>query len=197
MAFRFEATAIGGVLMVTTDRFPDDRGEFSETWRASVFLEAGLPPFVQDNRSRSVAGVLRGLHFQRPPHAQGKLVAAAAGRVLDVAVDLRRDSPTFGRWVAVELSPENGRMLYVPPGCAHGFFVLQGEAVVTYKQTAEYAPAAEAGLVWNDPTVRVAWPTDSPRLSPKDGQLPTFAELVPTLPLTAREWLGQELAGGH
>jgi dTDP-4-dehydrorhamnose 3,5-epimerase len=191
MGFRFENTEIPGVVVVHVDRFEDQRGEFSETYRASAFAEAGFPAFVQDNRSRSVERVLRGLHFQRPPHAQGKLVSAVTGAILDVAVDLRRDATTFGRFVAVELTVDNGRMLYVPPGFAHGFYVLQGAAVVAYKQTAEYAPEAEGGLAWNDPRLGIPWPDPDPILSDKDGCYPTLEELLTTFPRSAAHWMGE------
>jgi dTDP-4-dehydrorhamnose 3,5-epimerase len=189
MGFRFQAATIPAVVLVEPDLFLDSRGRFLETFRASVFLQHGIPPFVQDNRSESRRHVLRGLHFQLPPHAQGKLVGCVAGEILDVAVDLRRDADTFGRHVAVKLSRENGRMLYIPPGFAHGFLVLSDEAIVTYKVTAEYAPAAERGLRWNDPALAIAWPVEQPILSAKDADYPPLAEVAASLPANGAAWL--------
>lgn len=134
--------------------------------------------FVQDNHSRSARGVLRGLHYQLPPHAQGKLIRVVCGRVFDVAVDVRRGSPRFGRWVGVELSDENFRQMWIPPGFAHGFLVLSDMADFLYKTTDYYAPAAERSIQWNDPTLGIRWPINklTPILSGKDAAAPTLAE---------------------
>lgn len=178
MPFTFRPLAIPDVVLVTARIFPDERGAFLETYQRSAFVAHGITlPFVQDNHSRSVQGVLRGLHFQRPPHAQGKLVRAVVGEIFDVAVDLRRGSPTYGRWVAEVLSAEGGTMLYIPPGFAHGFYTLSPVAEVHYKATAEYAPAAEGGIIWDDPDLAIPWPAGAVRLSPKDAVLPRLREV--------------------
>jgi dTDP-4-dehydrorhamnose 3,5-epimerase len=150
----------GDVILVRTPRHGDDRGWFSETWSRAGFIAAGIDvDFVQDNHSLSEpAGVLRGLHFQRPPYAQAKLVRCVRGAILDVVVDLRAGSTTFGMHHAVELSAENGDQLFVPPSFAHGFVTLQPGTEVIYKVSAPYAPAHEAGLAWNDPELNIAWP---------------------------------------
>jgi len=164
-------TAIDGVLLLAPKVFGDSRGFFFESFNARVFAEAtGLQlDFVQDNHSRSARHVLRGMHFQvnRP---QGKLVRVVRGEVFDVAVDIRRDSPTFGRWVGERLSETNQRQLWVPPGLAHGFLVLSESADFLYKTTDYYDPASERCLAWNDPTVRIDWPLEgqAPALSGKD-----------------------------
>ena len=130
--------------------------------------------FVQENHSKSQRGTLRGLHFQLGRHAQGKLVRAVAGEIFDVAVDVRPESPTRGKWVSAVLSAENQRMLYIPPWCAHGFCVLSETADVIYKMTTEYAPAHEAGVMWNDPALAITWPISSPLVSERDQKWPSF-----------------------
>lgn len=163
-------TAIPGPVIVEPQVFGDDRGFFLESWNAATFAELGLDiAFVQDNHSRSARGVLRGLHFQNPD-PQGKLIRVVAGRVWDVAVDIRRSSAQFGRWVGVELSAANKRMFWVPPGFAHGFLSLEDDTDVLYKCTAPYRPANEHTLQWNDPAMGVDWPLDGmePQLSVKD-----------------------------
>ena len=178
-------TSIPGVLILEPRVFGDDRGFFCETYHAERYREAGIDAaFVQDNLSRSERGTLRGLHFQRPPHAQGKLVSVLEGSVYDVAVDLRRGSPTFGDWVGVELSAENGRQMYVPPGLAHGFAVTSETALFAYKCSAFYAPEAEGALRWDDPELGIAWPVDVPRLSDKDRVAPTWADVRLSTPFT-------------
>lgn len=165
------ATAIPDVLVVDPPVFGDARGFFLESYNQRAFRDAtGLDlNFVQDNHSRSTRGVLRGLHFQLPPHEQGKLVRVVRGSVFDVAVDIRRHSPTFGRWVAVELSEENQRQVWIPPGFAHGFMVTSDSADFLYKTTGYYAPASERCIVWNDSLLNIEWPrTDAPSLSAKD-----------------------------
>lgn len=165
-------SAIPEVVLIEPNVFGDARGFFLETWNTRAFAEAGLAlDFVQDNHSRSTQGVLRGLHVQvRQP--QGKLVRVTAGAVFDVAVDVRRTSPDFGKWVGYELSADNHRMLWVPPGFAHGFVVLSETADFLYKCTDFYAPEHERTLAWNDPTVGIVWPETgtAPRLSEKDRQ---------------------------
>ncbi len=167
---KFIETAIAGPVIIEPRVFGDDRGFFMESWNARAFAEAGLDlDFVQDNHSRSARGVLRGLHFQNP-NPQGKLVRVTAGRAWDVAVDIRRSSPTFGQWVGVELSAENKRIFWVPPGFAHGFVALEDGTDFLYKCTTPYDPANEHSLLWNDPTVAVDWPIEGlePQLSAKD-----------------------------
>ncbi|HMO68491.1 MAG TPA: dTDP-4-dehydrorhamnose 3,5-epimerase [Novosphingobium sp.] len=174
---------IPGPLIIEPRVFGDDRGFFMETWNATAFAEAGLDlTFVQDNHSRSAKGVLRGLHFQNPG-PQGKLVRVTAGRVWDVAVDLRRSSPHFGQWVGVELSAANRRMFWVPEGFAHGFVTLEDGTDFLYKCTAPYAPQHEHSLAWDDPAVGIDWPIEGidVQLSAKDraglalADVPAFA----------------------
>lgn len=161
-------TALPEVLQIDPRVFEDPRGFFKETWQAERYAEAGMPGFVQDNCSRSRRGTLRGLHFQLQ-HAQGKLVQVFRGEIFDVAVDVRRSSPDFGRWVGTTLSEDNHRQLYVPPGFAHGFCVLSDVADVFYKCTDIYAPEHERTLLWNDPALGIEWPLDiEPVISEKD-----------------------------
>lgn len=164
-------TEIPGVLILEPKVFGDSRGFFLESFNQDSFRQAtGLDVnFVQDNHSRSRKGVLRGLHYQLPPHAQGKLVRVVSGSVFDVAVDIRRDSPTYGRWVGVSLTAENHRQLWIPPGLAHGFLVTSESADFLYKTTAYYAPSHERSIAWNDPAIGVTWPLEGqPELSAKD-----------------------------
>lgn len=171
-------TALPEVLALEPNVFGDERGFFMESYNRRLFNEAvGYDvEFVQDNHSRSTRGVLRGLHFQLPPQAQGKLVRVAAGAVFDVAVDVRRDSPRFGRWVGLELSEANKRQLWIPPGFAHGFLVLSDQADFLYKTTDYYAPALERTIRWDDPDLGIAWPdAGSPaRLSERDAAGPAL-----------------------
>jgi dTDP-4-dehydrorhamnose 3,5-epimerase len=173
-------TALPEVLVVEPRVFGDARGFFTESWNEQRFNEAvGYPVrFVQDNHSRSARGVLRGLHFQLPPHAQGKLVRCVSGAVFDVAVDMRKSSPNFGRWEGVELSAENQRQLWIPPGFAHGFVVLSETADFLYKTTDYYAPQAEGCVRWDDPTIGIQWPDfgGAPTLADKDANAPLLAE---------------------
>jgi len=171
---KVERTAIEGVLILEPKVFGDERGFFMESFNQQRFDAAvghGVA-FVQDNHSRSTKGVLRGLHYQLPPHAQGKLVRVTRGSVFDVAVDVRISSPTFGAWVGVELSGENHRQLWLPPGMAHGFLVTSDSADFLYKTTDYYAPASEACIRWDDPELAIAWPDvgAAPTVSPKDSQ---------------------------
>jgi dTDP-4-dehydrorhamnose 3,5-epimerase len=161
-------------------RLGDERGWFSETYNARRLAEHGIHNiFCQDNQSLTRApGTLRGLHFQRPPFAQAKLVRCLAGRIFDVAVDIRRGSPTFGRWVGTELSAENGRQLFVPVGYAHGFLTLEPDCMVAYKVDAFYSAECDTGIAWNDPDIAIDWPLDGvPQMSPKDAALPPLAAL--------------------
>lgn len=179
MPFQFTPLEIPEVILVETRRYGDDRGFFMETYRQAEFAANGIPgPFVQDNCSHSAHGVVRGLHYQIPPYAQGKLLATVQGEIFDVAVDIRQDSPTYGQWVGAVLSARNGRMLYIPPGFAHGFCVISDSATLTYKVTEVYMPAYEQGIIWNDPEVGIKWPVIDPVLSGRDKQLPLLAEVV-------------------
>ena len=170
---------IEGVVIIEPRIFADDRGYFFEAFSEREFAEQVCDThFVQDNEVRSSYGVVRGLHFQLPPHAQSKLVRAAKGHILDVAVDIRQGSPTFGQYVAVELSDENHRQLFVPRGFAHGYSVLSDEAVVEYKCDNYYAPESEGAIAWNDATLAIDWclPAEKVILSEKDKHHPTLAE---------------------
>ena len=177
MNFTFEPQSIGDVVLVRRRLRRDERGAFSESYRRSAFERAGLPvDFVQDNVVSSTGGVLRGLHYQLPPAAQGKLVSVTRGTILDVALDLRHCSPSFGKWVMNELSAEGGEMLWIPEGFAHGYLVLSDSADVHYKVTAEYAPELDRGVRWDDPALAISWPTARPTLSAKDRALPLLVE---------------------
>jgi dTDP-4-dehydrorhamnose 3,5-epimerase len=179
MPYTVTPTAIPDVLMLEPKVFSDERGYFFESYNARDFREAtGLQvEFVQDNHSMSTKGVLRGLHYQIE-HAQGKLLRVVAGSVFDVAVDLRKSSPTFGRWVGAQLSAQNRRQLWIPPGFAHGFLALSDTAEVLYKITDYWFPEHERTLLWNDPTLGIAWPVDGePQLAVKDVEGKLFVEL--------------------
>ncbi|WP_270935695.1 dTDP-4-dehydrorhamnose 3,5-epimerase [Falsiroseomonas oryzae] len=184
-AGNFEARgfAIAGPLLISARRFGDARGVFAETYSRRDFAALGIPDeFVQDNQSVSVSiGTIRGLHFQTPPRGQGKLVRVLRGRILDVAVDLRRASPSFGRHVAAELSAENGLMLWVPVGFAHGFVTREPDTEVAYKVTDTYAPQNDAGIAWDDPALGIDWGVTAAEaiLSDKDSRLPRLADLGP------------------
>lgn len=174
----FIKTAIPDVMLIEPKVFEDARGYFFEGYHKQHFAEAGIPwDFVQDNQSRSQQGTLRGLHYQIQ-QPQGKLVRVIAGKIFDVAVDLRSNSPTFGKWVGDHLSAENKRMIWVPPGFAHGFYVTTSEAEVIYKATDYYAPQWERTIAWNDPTIDIQWPIDGnpPILSAKDAAGRLFSE---------------------
>lgn len=176
--------AIPEVVLFTPKVFGDDRGFFFESYSALAFQEAtGLQPdFLQDNHSRSTRGVLRGLHYQLPPHAQGKLVRVVQGAVFDVAVDIRKSSPTFGQWVGEILSADNKHQLWIPPGFAHGFITLSETAEFLYKTTAFYTPECERCIAWNDPEIGIEWPFEgTPSLSGKDqlGKALSEAEVFP------------------
>lgn len=171
-------TPIPGVLVFEPQVFHDHRGDFVETWNRARYR---LPEFVQDNLSRSSRGVLRGLHFQHP-NPQGKLVTVVRGTVWDVAVDLRRGSPAFGRWWGLDLAVDDFRQLWIPEGCAHGFVALSDNATVSYKCTALYSPEDERTLRWDDPEVGIEWPVADPELSEKDRAGLTLSELGGALP---------------
>ena len=172
-------TAISDLLIIEPQVFGDERGFFMESWNQRKFNEAvgREVSFVQDNHSCSAKGVLRGLHYQLPPNAQGKLVRCVVGEVFDVAVDIRRGSTTFGKWVGVHLSAQNKRVFWLPAGFAHGFMVLSDVAEFLYKTTADYAPQSEGSIRWNDPALAIEWPlAQSPLLSAKDEQAPFLAQ---------------------
>lgn len=174
-------TEIEGLLIIEPKVYGDDRGYFFESFSKRDFAAAaGDVEFVQDNESRSAYGVIRGLHFQKPPHSQAKLVRVIKGRVLDVAVDLRPDSPTFGRHVAVELTGDNHRQVFIPKGFAHGFSVLSEEAVFQYKCDAYYAPQSEGGVAWDDPDLAIDWriPKEDAVLSEKDAKYPRLKDII-------------------
>lgn len=171
-------TPIDGVLLIKPEVWRDSRGYFVETWHKERYEAVGINrPFVQDNRSRSVRGILRGLHFQRS-FPQGKLVSVSSGSVYDVAVDIRKGSPTFGAWFGVELTGENQYQLWVPPGLAHGFCVSSEVADFSYKCTETYHPEDEGSIRWDDPDLAIAWPVDNPVLSQKDLAAPLFKDAV-------------------
>lgn len=180
MTLEVRNLAIAGLLLATPKRFEDERGFLSEVYSWRAFSRNGIQcEFVQDLHAFSPeAGTVRGLHFQAPPHAQAKLVRVARGRILDVAVDLRKESVSFGRHVAVELGAENGRQIFVPEGFAHGYCTLEPDTDVVYKVSAYYAPEAEGGIRWNDPRLGIDWPgTAGARVSARDSSLPFLAEI--------------------
>ena len=177
MGFEKITTDIDGLIVLEPEVFGDSRGYFKETYRDVDFKNLGLPTFVQENESRSKAGVLRGLHYQLNPAALTKLVRCVRGAIFDVAVDLRKSSSTFGHWYGLELSEENHKMLLVPEGCAHGFLTLREDTVIVYKQTDYYAPQYERSLMWNDPALKIRWPLDNPILSEKDKVALVLAEV--------------------
>jgi dTDP-4-dehydrorhamnose 3,5-epimerase len=167
---------ISGLLVLKPKVFADARGHFFESFRDDFFRNAGInAKFVQDNQSLSNKGIVRGLHFQKEPHAQGKLVRVVAGSVLDVAVDIRKSSPTYGKCFSIELSAVNFLSVYIPPGFAHGFATLQDETIFQYKCTDYYHPESEGGILWNSPGLNIDWGFEDPVISDKDGKHPEFA----------------------
>ena len=177
MPFSFKRLEIPDVILVQPRVFEDERGFFMETYKMPDFVAFGIEGnFVQDNCSRSTKGTLRGLHYQKPPFAQRKLVRAVRGEIFDVAVDIRKGSPTYGKWVGVTLSEENKSILYVPEGFAHGFCVLSEIAEVMYKTTNVYCPQSEAGIIYNDKDLNIEWRIEEPILSDKDKKWPTLRE---------------------
>ena len=173
MPFTFKKLEIPEVILVEAKAFLDDRGFFLESFKESIFVSNGInTKFVQDNFSHSVKGALRGLHYQKNPKAQAKLVVTLRGEIFDVAVDIRKNSPTYGKWTGEILSEQNHKLLYIPEGFAHGFCVLSEQADVLYKVNNEYSPEHEKGIIWNDPDIGIAWPIDNPILHEKDQKLP-------------------------
>lgn len=176
MNFDFKRLDIPEVVLVTADASTDARGFFSERYKRSVFAAAGIEDaFVQDNHSYSGKNVLRGLHYQAPPKAHSKLVSVILGEILDIAVDIRRGSPSYGRYVSAVLSGRNRRQLYLPPGFAHGFRVLSDEAHVVYKLSSEHSPEHDRGILWNDPAIGIDWGVEPPVLSERDRRQPALA----------------------
>jgi len=176
-------TPIAGLKIVQPKVWGDARGHFFESYSEAAFKAAGLPTdFVQDNQSLSAKGILRGLHFQKPPYAQGKLVRVIKGAVLDVVVDLRRSSPTYGQHFAIELNEDNKTMFWVPPGFAHGFLTLADDTIFVYKVTGLYNKESEGGLLWNDPALGIDWGIENPLLSDKDRIQPLLSELPVIFP---------------
>lgn len=177
MPFEFKRLEIPDIVLIKPVLFSDERGFFLETYKERDFVMAGIDiRFVQDNHSMSKKGVLRGLHYQKEPMAQGKLIRCIKGEIRDVVVDIRRGSPWYGKWLSVNLSEENRLMLYIPPGFAHGFCVLTDVAEIIYKTTAEYSPEHERGIIWNDPDLNIDWCIDDPIVSPRDMRLPLLRD---------------------
>ena len=175
MPFTFVKQEIDGVILIQPEVFADGRGFFLETYRMADFAKAGIERlFVQDNHSRSVKGTLRGLHYQKPPFAQGKMIRAIRGKIFDVVVDIRKGSSTFGEWLGVTLSDKNKNMLYIPEGFAHGFVVLSDTVDLLYKTTNVYSPEHESGIIWNDPDLNIAWPVEEPIMADRDTKWPTL-----------------------
>ncbi len=175
--FKFTKTEISGVILVEPQVFEDERGFFCETYKKSEFLANGITDeFVQDNHSKSKKNVLRGLHYQTGPYAQAKLVRCIKGKIFDVAVDIRKDSPTYLKWVGYILSEENKNQLYIPAGLAHGFCALEDGTEMVYKCSKEYFPDSEKGIIWNDPQLAIKWPVEEPILSAKDSKNMSISE---------------------
>ena len=179
MPCTFKKLDIDGLVLVESVAFSDERGFFLESYKESEFAKAGITErFIQDNHSMSFKNIVRGLHYQKDPEAQGKLVRVIKGIAWDVAVDIRPSSPTYKRWLAMELSEANRYMLYIPPGFAHGFASLSNEVHLLYKCTREYDPALDAGIRWDDPDLAIQWPVGNPLLSPKDRILPLLKDVI-------------------
>ena len=181
MPFNVEKTPVAGLLVIEPKRFGDERGFFMETYKQSDFASIGIPEvFLQDNHSCSAKGVLRGIHFQRAPFAQGKLVRVLRGKVWDIAVDLRKNSPDFGKWFGIELSEENAKMFYIPAGFGHGFLSLEDDTHFVYKCTNEYNAACDGGIKYDDPDMAIDWKLGeiTPVISQKDRNLPSLKEAI-------------------
>ena len=177
MPFTFTGTSLKGVILIESKVFADSRGYFMESFKSSHFKKAGIDfDFLQDNHSFSRSGVIRGLHYQKYPMEQGKLVSVISGKIFDVAVDIRPNSETFSRWLGTVLSDKNRTILWIPPGFAHGFQALR-DSHVYYKATSEFSPKHEMGIRWNDPTIAIKWPLDNPFVSEKDSDLPFFVDI--------------------
>lgn len=175
MVFTFKKLTISDVLLIEPKLHYDNRGFFYENFKESDFISYGISDkFIQENFSHSIKDVIRGLHFQKNPKAQSKLVSVVKGKIFDVAVDIRKNSPTYGKWVGEILSEQNRRSLYIPEGFAHGFCVLSEDADVNYKVNREYSPEHDRGIIWNDMKINISWPIKKPIISEKDSQLPTL-----------------------
>lgn len=174
MSFKFTRLSVPDLLLMAPNIFSDTRGFFFEFFKESAFIDKIKTRFVQDNFSYSLQNVLRGIHYQKNPKAQAKLVTVISGEIFDVAVDIRKGSPTYAKWVGVTLSEKNHNLFYIPEGFAHGFCVISKEAKVLYKVTQEYSPKHEKGIIWNDPTLNIKWPVDKPIISKRDIELPTL-----------------------
>ena len=180
MPFEFNKASLNGIVLIQPKRFSDARGSFEECYHLRDFNAHGIQDtFVQDNTSYSIKNTIRGLHFQNAPHGQAKLVKVLAGRVLDVAVDIRKESDTFGKHIAVEISSDAGNMIYIPEGFAHGFSVLSDSAIVHYKTTSYYQPDSEEGISFEDPELGIDWKINQPLTSPKDRELPPLRQVKP------------------
>ena len=178
MPFSFKKLEIPDVILVTPKIFPDDRGFFFENFQKSTFSTNGIDKqFVQDNISHSTKGILRGLHYQKNPTAQAKLLTIIKGEIFDVAVDIRKNSPTFGKWVGEKLSSDGHKLIFIPEGFAHGFCVLSDYAEILYKVNKEYSPKHEEGIIWNDKKINISWPIKNPIISKKDKELTTLENL--------------------
>lgn len=173
MSFIFQTLKIPEIILIEPKVFLDKRGFFMETYKQSLFVKFGIKErFVQENHSKSKKWVLRGLHYQENPEAQAKLVRCISGKIFDVAVDIRKDSPTYGKWIGVILSEQNKKEVYIPTGFAHGFCVLSEQAEIIYKTSNEYSPKHERGIIWNDPEINIKWPLKKPIISTKDSKFP-------------------------
>ena len=171
MPFTFKKSSIPDVLIIEPKTYPDERGEFLELFKQSIFEQNGInTKFVQDNISVSKHGVLRGLHFQKPPKSQAKLISVLKGEIFDVAVDIRENSPTYGQWIGEILSENNHKLLFIPEGFAHGFCTLRENTIVMYKVSNEYSSELERSIIWNDPEINISWPIKNPILSEKDSK---------------------------
>lgn len=178
MPAEFIRTTIEGLVIIQPKTFPDNRGEFTELYKYSEFADAGIAGrFVQTNFSRSKKGVLRGLHYQVDPAAQGKLIQVLHGAVFDVAVDIRKDSSTYGKWIGVTLTADRKNMFYIPEGFAHGFCALEDDTHMIYSCTSEYSPEHERGLRWDDPALGITWPMDKPIIADRDANFPTLEQM--------------------
>ena len=179
MPFKFTKLGINDLILIEPVVFEDERGYFMEIYKESDFFVNGITySFCQDNYSFSKKNVLRGLHYQLNPKAQGKLIRVVNGAIWDVVVDLRRSSESFLKWIAMELTFDNRKMLYIPPGCAHGFIALSKDVHLIYKCTKEYDQSLDAGIIWNDPDIKIQWPVKDPIVSEKDKKLPYFKEAI-------------------
>ncbi len=178
MVFKFSKFKIPGPLLVESEKFTDDRGTFMERYRYSTFKASEIDvEFLQDSYSVSKNNVLRGMHYQQEPMAQGKLVGVLSGKIFDVAIDIRRGSPTFGEWIGEKLSAQNCKMLWIPSGFAHGFLALEDNTIVVYKTTAEYSKQHERGIVWNDKDIGIDWPRKKPIISERDSKFPILKDV--------------------